>query len=165
MSSQPPASENIYDEEPLTSTVKPDTMATITVRLIKSFSYRTVKNHIFHNIDLTTTTVAQLLEKAREIAKSGAGFRAYRTHADLFDTVKVYTHAHGTKTMNLVVNFEHDADVKDETGKVVEKSWVLTDGNQNLTLKQCGVENETELSVFVRKEYEEFKQNPEEKWI
>lgn len=165
MTSAPAASENIYDEEPLTSTVKPDTMATITVRFIKSFPYRSIKNHIFHNIDLTTVTIAQLLEQTKQIAKTQSGFRAYRTHADLLDTIKVYTHAHGSKTMNLAVNLDHDEPISDSEGNVVEPSWILTDGNQSLTLKQCGIDNETELSVFNRKDYEEFKKNPEEKWI
>lgn len=36
--------------------------AIVTVRIIKSFAYRTIKNHVFKDLDLTTTTVAGLLE-------------------------------------------------------------------------------------------------------
>lgn len=135
-------------EEPLTSTARPNTMAVLTVRVIKSFPYRTIKNHVFPNVDLTTTTAAQLLDMVKQVCATGAGFRAYR-NVDL-DTLKVYTHAHGSKTMNLVINMEHDDD------------WILADPNK--TLIDYGVENETEISAFNRDQYEEFKKNPEEKW-
>ncbi|VVT46197.1 uncharacterized protein SAPINGB_P001094 [Magnusiomyces paraingens] len=142
-------SEQIYDEEPLTSTLRPDTLAIITVRIIKSFPYRTEKNHVFHDIDLTKTTAQQLLERVKDlIAKQGA-FRAYR-NVNL-DTVKIYTHAHGSKTMNLIINFDHDDD------------WILSDPNKSL--HDYGVENETELSIFNFKDYEEYKANPVDKWI
>lgn len=164
MSTQELTSEQIYNEEPLTSTVRPDTMATLTVRVVKSFPYRSVKNHIFHNIDLTTTTVASLLSQIQTICKTQSAFRAYKTHADNLDTVKVYTRAHGSKTMNLVINFDHDYDEVDSETGVLESSWVISN-HPAKTLKDCGVENETELSVFNRKDYEEFKKNPEEKWM
>ncbi|KAF9353326.1 hypothetical protein BGX26_008900, partial [Mortierella sp. AD094] len=46
--------------EPLSNTLAPSTAATLTIRVIKSFEYRTSKNLILHNIDLTNTTVGQL---------------------------------------------------------------------------------------------------------
>ncbi|KAG0348267.1 hypothetical protein BGZ54_004676, partial [Gamsiella multidivaricata] len=48
--------------DPLSNTLAPSTAATLTIRVIKSFEYRTTKNLILHNIDLTATTVAQLRE-------------------------------------------------------------------------------------------------------
>lgn len=52
--------------------------------------------------------------------------------------------------MNLVINFEQDAE------------WIMADPAR--TLASYGVENETEISIFNREAYEEFKKNPEEKW-
>ncbi|KAA8902873.1 hypothetical protein TRICI_005797 [Trichomonascus ciferrii] len=66
------------------------------------------------------------------------------------NTLKIYTKAHGSKTMNLVINMEDDDQL------------VLSDKTK--TLLQCGVENETELSVFNWNDYVEYKKNPEEKW-
>lgn len=80
--------------------------------------------------------------------KTTSALRPYRTTE--FDTLKIYTKAHGSKTMNLVINFEHDDD------------WIMSDLSR--TLADYGVENETEISVFNREAYEEFKKNPEEKW-
>jgi hypothetical protein len=118
------------------------------VRIIKSFPYRTVKNHVFKDLDLTTTTAADLLSIVKHVVQTESVFKAYR-NVDL-DTIKIYTKAHGSKTMNLVINFDHDDD------------WVLDDADK--TLEQYGLENETELSVFNRQAYLEFKKNPEEKW-
>lgn len=44
----------------------PKTSATLTVRIIKSFEYRTEKSLVLHKIDLETTTVSQLKEIARQ---------------------------------------------------------------------------------------------------
>jgi adenylate kinase family enzyme len=82
------------------------------------------------------------------VINTTSALRPYRTTQ--FDTLKIYTKAHGFKTMNLVINFEHD----DE--------WIMSDLSR--TLVSYGVENETEISVFNREAYEEFKKNPEEKW-
>lgn len=53
-------------EEPsfiaLTNTVRPLTDAVLTVRVIKSFEFRTTKNLILHHADLTTMTVDGLKE-------------------------------------------------------------------------------------------------------
>lgn len=157
--------EEIYNEEPLTSTTRPETMATITVRVIKSFPYRTVKSHVFTNIDLTTTTGSQLLKMTKDVITKLSAFRAYRgQHAsDHLNAIKIYTHAHGAKSMNLVINFDHD-DVADNSD---HQKWLIVEENElnHLTLKSLGVENETELSVFNYNDYLEFKKNPEEKWI
>ncbi|EEQ36793.1 putative altered inheritance rate of mitochondria protein [Clavispora lusitaniae] len=143
-------------EEPLTSNVRPPTDALITIRIVKSFPYRNVKNHIIHSINLKETTPSQLLEQVHTIINTTGALRPYR-NVD-YDTVKVYTHAHGTKSMNLVINFDHDErDIlvcKDEEHSVSKEQ----------SLWELGVENETELSVFNYKAYEDFKANPEEKW-
>jgi hypothetical protein len=42
------------------------TSATLTVRIIKSFEYRTERNLVLHNVDLETCTVGGLKDIARE---------------------------------------------------------------------------------------------------
>ncbi|CDO57986.1 hypothetical protein DV451_004404 [Geotrichum candidum] len=138
-----------YDQnEPLTSTLRPQTNAILTIRIIKSFPYRSIKNHVLKDVDLVNTTAGDLLEQIKTLIKTTSALRPYRTTE--FDTLKIYTKAHGSKTMNLVINFEHDDD------------WIMSDLSR--TLADYGVENETEISVFNREAYEEFKKNPEEKW-
>lgn len=43
-------------------------MATLTLRIIKSFEYRTERNLVLHDVNLETTTIGQL----KSIAKQGA---------------------------------------------------------------------------------------------
>ena len=66
-----------------------------------------------------------------------------------FDTLKVYVKAHGAKTSNLIINLDHE-------------DWFLDKDDQ--TLEELGIENETELSYFVRKDYDLYKSHPETKW-
>lgn len=56
---------NIMNQAANTSD-RPDALATITVRVVKSFSYRTVKNHVFKDLDLSSTTVGQLMQMVKE---------------------------------------------------------------------------------------------------
>lgn len=143
-------------EEPLTSNVRPATDALITVRIIKSFPYRNVKNHVIASINLKDTNASQLLDQVHKIINTTGALRPYRNVK--YDTVKVYTHAHGTKSMNLVINFDHD-----------ERDILYCENKENHisqeeSLWDLGVENETELSVFNYEGYVAFKANPEEKW-
>ncbi|KAF9935961.1 hypothetical protein BGZ65_002846 [Modicella reniformis] len=96
------ASSPLTTSDPLSNTLHPNTDATLTIRVIKSFEYRTAKNLVLHNIDLTASTVAQLKEQIIE------------------NTLKLYTKAHGAKTMNLIINLDHDED------------WILDDNNKRL---------------------------------
>jgi len=52
-----------------TNLARPKTSATLTVRVIKSFKFRTEKNLVVHNINLEITTVGQLKEIARQGTK------------------------------------------------------------------------------------------------
>lgn len=63
----------------LTNEAIPRTEATITVRVIKSFEYRTERNLILHKLNLETTTVGGLKEIVRQgILGSFIGFiRSY----------------------------------------------------------------------------------------
>jgi hypothetical protein len=58
------------DEDVLVNLAKPVTSATITVRVIKSFEYRTEKSVVLHDINLEDVTVAQL----KDIVKKGTRF-------------------------------------------------------------------------------------------
>lgn len=145
-SSAAQAVQGDVDAAPLTST-RDGHSATITVRVIRSFEYRTIKNHVFKNVNLYTTTPAQLLEQIKQVVKTEGGFRPYRT-VDL-NCLKIYTHAHLTKTVKLSINLDMD----DE--------WIL---DEDKPLYDYGIRNESELSCFNRDMYFTFKQNPEEKW-
>ncbi|QEU62435.1 Aim29 [Kluyveromyces lactis] len=138
-------------EEPLIDTVRPLTNATITVRVIKSFPYRNVKNIIFTDYDLKNKTAKDLYEDCMNKIQTTGAFRPFRNV--VYDAMKIYTHAHGSKTVNLVINFDHDDD------------WVMDINDSSKKLVEYGIKNETEVSVFNQEEYVSFKANPEEKWL
>ncbi|AAS52121.1 ADR201Wp [Eremothecium gossypii ATCC 10895] len=124
--------------------------ATITVRVIKSFPYRNVKSFVLHGYDLERKTAKDLLADAKAHLQSAAAFRAFRTVE--YDALKIYTHAHGSKTVNLVINLNRD-------------EWVLdvTDGVRSLA--EWGVRDETELSLFNMAAYREYAADPEDRWV
>lgn len=152
-----------FSDNKETNIARPLTDAVITIRIIKSFEFRSMKAYVIKNIDLTTTTVAQLEEKCRQEVKSNSAYRAFKSYADKLDTLKLYTRAHGSKTTNLIINLDHS-------------DWVLQDKNlgalakaeqktkENTTLAEIGVENETELSFFNKEAYEAFLADPSTKW-
>lgn len=132
------------DMDVLTNVARPKTSATLTVRIIKSFKFRTERSLVLHNVDLTTTTTAQLKDIVHKSILDKAGWKPYRNV--LLDTLKLYTNAHGAKTSNLIINLDHD-------------DWILN--NDDALLADLGFENETEISFFNRQDYEDFKLNPE----
>jgi len=50
----------------LSNLQKPTTAATLTIRVIKSFTFRTEKSLVLHNINLEETTVGQLKDQVRQ---------------------------------------------------------------------------------------------------
>ncbi|KAL8281112.1 hypothetical protein RQP46_006470 [Phenoliferia psychrophenolica] len=134
--------------DPLTNTLRPLSDAVLTIRVIKSFEYRTTKNVILHHVDLTTLTVGELKDQVRKEVLTASGFKPFRT--TVLDTLKLYTVAHGSKTTNLIINFDNDAD------------WILND--DSVTLASIGIQNETEISFFNRALYDAFKINPTQNW-
>lgn len=54
------------NHELLATELRPLTSATLTIRIIKSFTYRTSKNLVLKDIDLTTTTVGGLITLCKE---------------------------------------------------------------------------------------------------
>lgn len=127
------------------------TNSTITIRVIKSFPYRNVKNFVLTNYDLKNKTGKDLYEDSINHIMTHNAFRPFRNIE--YDTLKIYTHAHGSKTVNLVINFDHDDD------------WIIDATNHNKKLVEYDISNETEVSLFNLEEYNKYKANPEEKWL
>lgn len=100
---------------------------------------------------MRSKTAKDLFDDALQHIKTQGAFRPFRNVE--YDTLKVYTHAHGSKTVNLVINFEHDDD------------WTLDIKNESKKLVDYGIGNETEISLFKMADYLTFKENPEEKWL
>jgi len=126
---------------------RPKTSATLTVRIIKSFEYRSERSLVLHDVNLETTTVGKLKDIARQAIVNQPSWKPYRNV--LLDTLKLYTKAHGAKTSNLIINLDHD-------------DWILEDDDQLLVT--LGFENETEVSLFNRDLYEAFRRNPVTSW-
>ncbi|WWC57929.1 uncharacterized protein I303_100464 [Kwoniella dejecticola CBS 10117] len=124
----------------------PITDATLTIRIIKSFEFRTQKSMVVKHLNLEELTVGALMELVRNEIKTQSGYKPYRTL--VLDTMKLYTLAHGSKTTNLIINLDHD-------------EWIL---DPSSILKDIGAQNETEISFFNRESYDKFKLNPEVKW-
>jgi len=120
--------------------------AVITIRLIRSFEYRNVKMMVLKGVDLQNTTTEQLLEKVLQEIETNSAYLPHRTRK--YDTLKLYHKPHSFKSNHLVINFENDKDLILKPGK---------------TLEEQGVENEHEISCFIREEYEEYKKHPENK--
>lgn len=117
----------------------------LTIRLIKSFEYRTFKNLIL-NIegDLLVSELATMILLEM---KTAAGCKPFLSNS--FDCLKLYVKAHGSKTTNLIVNLDHEELIMEPTKYLIE---------------DYKVENETEISFFNRKAYEAFKLDPQVKW-
>lgn len=62
------ASPPSADHEALTNTLRPLSDCFLTIRIIKSFTYRTSKNLLLPHVDVTKTTVGQLKDICRERA-------------------------------------------------------------------------------------------------
>lgn len=65
--------------DPLTSTTRPLESSTITVRIIKSFEYRTQKALVLKEINLKEMTVQGLIDRCMEEIKTRPGFKPYKT--------------------------------------------------------------------------------------
>ncbi|CAD6884994.1 unnamed protein product [Tilletia laevis] len=122
-----------FDTEITTETNlrRPLTDLVITVRVIKSFAFRSMKHLVLQGVDGTVETVGGLKGRC------------------LKDTLKLYTRAHGSKTTNLIINLDHP-------------EWIYDD--ESKTLAELGIENETELSLFNREDYEHFLTDPQVRW-
>ncbi|OLY79305.1 hypothetical protein AYI68_g6631 [Smittium mucronatum] len=117
----------------------------ITVRVIKNFEYRTIKNIIL-KVDLNTETVREFRNRIQKEIEQNPAFVPFRNVE--YDSLKVYSHAFGNKTQNLVVNMERDGFLDDPEA----------------TLAQCGLMSESEVSYFNLDAYNKYVINPVNKW-
>jgi hypothetical protein len=69
----------------LTSDADPS-KATLTVRLIKSFEFRTIKNIVLHDVDLYTATSQTLSTLIHALLLSDASLRPYTIRKEKYDT-------------------------------------------------------------------------------
>ena len=121
----------------------------ITIRLIRSFEYRSIKNIVLKIIP-SLLTVRELVEEiGREIARSTALPPPFKKYD--YDTLKIFTFAHGQKPNSTAINLEDD------------EKYILS--NLDAKLVEYGITNETEISFFNKLGYEKFKDNPvEQAW-
>lgn len=126
--------------------------ATVTVRLIKSFEYKNFRNIVFHNLDLSTLTFADLEAMTRErIAANLVLSRLFPSNSSApLDTFKRYYTRHSAKTNNAIINVGED-------DKLVIHDYVSK-------LNTIGVEHETEISWFNWNEYQKYCNDPTFKW-
>jgi hypothetical protein len=66
--------------EPLATDLRPTTDAVLTIRVIKSFEFRTFKALILRGLNLETLTVGQLLEQCRKGGWKGGNAYARAAH-------------------------------------------------------------------------------------
>ncbi|TDL25062.1 cytoplasmic protein [Rickenella mellea] len=131
----------------LTNLARPKTSATLTIRIIKSFEFRTERSLVLHDVNLETTSVKDLKEQVLQVVQTESRWKPYRN--TVLDTLKIYTQAHGAKTTNLIINLDND-------------DWFLDDDTK--LLATVGLDNESEVSFFNRDAYDKFKANPETRW-
>lgn len=53
-------------DDALANVARPNTSATLTIRIIKSFTFRTERSLVLHDVNLVTMTVVQLKEIAKQ---------------------------------------------------------------------------------------------------
>lgn len=120
---------------------------TITIRLIRSFEHRNIRNLVLHDVSLDQKVedlTKAIWERINATTNLPPPFRNFS-----FDTLKIETHAHGAKTNDPVINREDDA-------KLVLKPHQL--------LRDCGIKHETEISFFKKEDYLKYKEKPELVW-
>ncbi|XP_076042523.1 UPF0538 protein C2orf76 homolog isoform X2 [Oratosquilla oratoria] len=120
---------------------------TLSIRLIRSFEHRNLRNQVLHNVDpqITTEELHDLVkEKISTNTNLPPPFKKFE-----YDAFKIETQAHGFKTNDPVINCSDD------------ENLIL---KPNVTLSDSGVKNETELSYFKLSDYLKYKENPTHKW-
>lgn len=131
----------------LTCVFSESLMATVTIRLIRSFEHRNLKHVVYHDVDLT-----QSVEDFKDFVRKDISTRPglpppFKTYS--FDTLKISHKAYGYKSNDPVINLEDDE-------KLILK--------EESSLKENGVDNETEISFFKMEDYLEYKKNPHLAW-
>ena len=124
-----------------------ETGCTVTVRLIRSFQHRSIRNIVLHDVD-TSQLVSTFIEYVSVNIKTNTNipppFRTYK-----YDAMKIQHQAFGAKTSDPAINTTNDEELMMKDDK---------------TLAACGVVNETEISFFKMEEYREYQKNPQLVW-
>lgn len=120
---------------------------TVTIRLIRSFEHRNIRNLVLHNVSLEQK-VEDFTQTIRDRIKTTPSLPPpFRNFS--FDTLKIEYHAYGAKTNDPVINQGDD-------NQLIMKPHQL--------LRECGVKHETEISFFNMEDYQKYKANPELVW-
>ena len=122
-------------------------LALVTVRLIRSFEYQNITNVIYKDVDLNQKVSDFMNFISKDILTNSKVLPRIRTHN--FDTMKINHKAFGGKSVNPLMSSTND------------EALIL---KLDLSLKDCGVGNETELSFFSFGDYEKWKKCPDRKW-
>jgi hypothetical protein len=87
VSSRPPLNPEQQScmQTSLTSDEDPSS-STLTIRLVKSFEFRTIKNIVLHNINLFTATSTTLAAAIYALLDSDGGLRPYKLNKEKYDT-------------------------------------------------------------------------------
>eukprot|EP00009_Paramoeba_aestuarina_P013781 CAMPEP_0201534654 /NCGR_PEP_ID=MMETSP0161_2-20130828/56896_1 /ASSEMBLY_ACC=CAM_ASM_000251 /TAXON_ID=180227 /ORGANISM="Neoparamoeba aestuarina, Strain SoJaBio B1-5/56/2" /LENGTH=137 /DNA_ID=CAMNT_0047939413 /DNA_START=28 /DNA_END=441 /DNA_ORIENTATION=+ len=134
----------------------PSEPITLTIHVIRSFEYRTIKYIVLKSISptLSLSSLRTLIQNHIQTTPQFTPFRRTK-----FDTLRILLIPHGeleggqgegmgAKSNNLV-------DIN-ENGEVLE--------GEEKELWQFGLVNETELSLYEGKQWEEYQKNPVVKW-
>lgn len=125
----------------------------LTIRVIKSFTYRLIKIYVIKLINLKNINSDQLFDMILNNIKTDDNFLHYRNVE--FNTLKIYSSPNKSKPDNLVINFENDCEL-----------IIYPNNNKNCkkNLQDLNVENESEISIFNMNDYLKFKSNPLFNW-
>ncbi|XP_066029268.1 UPF0538 protein C2orf76 homolog [Pocillopora verrucosa] len=121
--------------------------ATVTMRLIRSFEYRNIKDVVFKDVSLEQTAKDFMDFVVSDIKKRSDVPLPIQTM--LTDTMKIQHKAHGAKTSDPVINTEND------------EMLML---RQDCSLSKNATGHETEISFFKKEDYDRYKANPVLKW-
>lgn len=119
----------------------------VTVRLIRNFPHRNIRNIICKNVDTTKLTSAFIENVINDIKTRSELPPPFRTYK--YDTMKIQHQAYGAKTNDPVINTTNDEELMLKPEK---------------TLAECGVINETEISFFKLDDYTTYQKDPQLVW-
>jgi len=120
----------------------------VTARFIRSFAHRNLRHLVLRGVELGLSGTDFLRLCRDEAARPQSGLPPpFRTFA--YDCCKIEHQAHGSKTSDPCINREHD-------DKLILRG--------DVTLREAGVKDETEIAVFRLADYLEYKKNPDLKW-
>ncbi|KAG9393969.1 Uncharacterized protein family UPF0538 [Carpediemonas membranifera] len=117
----------------------------LTIRLIRSLAHRNIRLLVLRQVpqDITVSALFDLIFATISLDPKFKIFAAMKPKAD---TLKIYSRPQSHKTQNLAINIGDDEEL------VLDSSKKLSDYK---------IGSETELSLFLWSEYEEFCRNPD----